>query len=79
MASQSLVVVEGAAGAGKTTMLGAAIHVAAEQDRASRVVAPTLRAAQVAQEELGVPATSVLPPWCTPTAGDGTLMAYGRA
>lgn len=57
--SDPLVVVEGAAGAGKTTMLGAAIQVAAEQDRASRVVSPTLRAAQVAQEELGVSATSV--------------------
>ncbi len=54
-----LVVVEGAAGAGKTTMLGVAIEVAAEHRRASRVVAPTLRAAQVAHDELGVPATSV--------------------
>ena len=54
-----LVVVEGAAGAGKTTMLGVAIEVAARHGRASRVVAPTLRAAQVAHDELGVPATSV--------------------
>lgn len=54
-----LVIVEGAAGAGKTTMLGVAIDVAAGQGRASRVVAPTLRAAQVAHDELGVPATSV--------------------
>ncbi|MCQ9367850.1 AAA family ATPase [Brevibacterium sp. 91QC2O2] len=54
-----LVVVEGAAGAGKTTMLGAAIEVAAQHGRAARVVAPTLRAAQVAHDELGVPATSV--------------------
>ena len=54
-----LVIVEGAAGAGKTTMLGVAIEVAREQGRPSRVVAPTLRAAQVAHEELGVPATSV--------------------
>lgn len=54
-----LVVVEGAAGSGKTTMLRTAITVAAEHGRASRVVAPTLRAAQVAHEELGVPATSV--------------------
>lgn len=54
-----LVIVEGAAGAGKTTMLGVAIKVAAEHGRASRVVAPTLRAAQVAHDELGVPATSV--------------------
>ncbi|MGP5055236.1 MobF family relaxase [Brachybacterium paraconglomeratum] len=54
-----LVIVEGAAGAGKTTMLGVAIEVAAAQGRPSRVVAPTLRAAQVAHDELGVPATSV--------------------
>ena len=54
-----LVVVEGAAGAGKTTMLGVAIEVAARRGRASRVVAPTLRAARVAHDELGVPATSV--------------------
>ena len=57
--SDPLVIVEGAAGSGKTTMLRTAIHVAAEQGRVSRVVAPTLRAAQVAHEELGVPATSV--------------------
>ena len=54
-----LVIVEGAAGSGKTTMLGVAITVAVEHGRASRVVAPTLRAAQVAHDELGVPATSV--------------------
>ncbi len=54
-----LVIVEGAAGSGKTTMLRTAITVAAEHGRPSRVVAPTLRAAQVAHEELGVPATSV--------------------
>jgi hypothetical protein len=53
-----LVVVEGAAGAGKTTMLGVAIQGARAQGRATRVVAPTLRAAQVAEEELGVPAAS---------------------
>ena len=53
-----LVIVEGAAGAGKTTMLGVAIQVAAQYGRGSRVVAPTLRAAQVAQHELGIPATS---------------------
>ena len=40
-------------------MLGVAISVAAEHGRSSRVVAPTLRAAQVAHDELGVPATSV--------------------
>ena len=54
-----LVIVEGAAGSGKTTMLRTAIEVAAAHGRVSRMVAPTLRAAQVAHEELGVPATSV--------------------
>ena len=54
-----LVIVEGAAGSGKTTMLRTAITVVAEHGRASRVVAPTLRAAQVAHEELDIPATSV--------------------
>lgn len=54
-----LVIVEGAAGSGKTTMLRTAIEVAAEHGRAARVVAPTLRAAQVAHDELGIPATSV--------------------
>ena len=57
--ADALVIVEGAAGSGKTTMLRTAIDVAAEHGRPSRVVAPTLRAAQVAHEELGVPATSV--------------------
>jgi len=54
-----LVIVEGAAGAGKTTMLGVAVQVSAEQGRVSRVVAPTLLAAQVAHDDLGIPATSV--------------------
>ena len=54
-----LVVVEGAAGAGKTTMLGVAIEAAAEEGRATRIVTPTKKAAQVAQQELGVPADSV--------------------
>ncbi|AXR74997.1 TrwC relaxase [Auritidibacter sp. NML130574] len=54
-----LVIVEGAAGSGKTTMLRTAIEVAAEHGRSTRVVAPTKRAAQVAHNELGVPATSV--------------------
>jgi len=54
-----LVVVEGAAGAGKTTMLGAAIEAAADQGRRTRVVTPTKKAADVAAQELGVPADSV--------------------
>ncbi|GHG60841.1 hypothetical protein GCM10012320_35600 [Sinomonas cellulolyticus] len=54
-----LVVVEGAAGAGKTTMLAAAIAVSERAGRRVRVLAPTKKAAQVAAEELGVPADSV--------------------
>lgn len=57
--ADALVIVEGAAGAGKTTMLATAIAAANDQDRGVRVVAPTKRAADVAQQELGVPATSV--------------------
>ncbi len=54
-----LVVVEGAAGAGKTTMLGVAIEAAAAEGRATRIITPTKKAAGVAQRELGVPADSV--------------------
>ncbi len=54
-----LVVVEGAAGAGKTTMLGAAIRVAEAEGRRVRVVTPTKKAADVAAIELGVPTDSV--------------------
>jgi hypothetical protein len=57
--SDPLVVVEGAAGAGKTTMLGAAIHAAQLQGRPTRIVTPTKKAADVAARELGVPADSV--------------------
>lgn len=56
--SDPLVIVEGAAGAGKTTMLGVAI-AAVEDGVAVRIVTPTLRAAQVAGDELGVEAHSV--------------------
>ncbi len=54
-----LVIVEGAAGAGKTTMLATAIHATKHQGGRVRVVAPTKRAAEVAHQELGVPAESV--------------------
>lgn len=57
--AQSLVVVEGAAGAGKTTMLAAAIKAAAMQGRKTRVVTPTKKAADVAHQELGVATDSV--------------------
>ena len=54
-----LVVVEGAAGSGKTSMLAAALQASQLEGRSVRVVAPTKRAAQVAQDELGVSADSV--------------------
>jgi hypothetical protein len=65
-----LVIVEGAAGSGKTSMLGVALavmldatshgqQVARDLAGVARVVAPTRRAAQVAKQELGVPAISV--------------------
>ncbi|WP_448656843.1 MobF family relaxase [Microbacterium lacticum] len=54
-----LVIVEGAAGSGKTTMLATAITAAEQKGRSTRVVAPTKKAADVAQQALGVPADSV--------------------
>lgn len=54
-----LIVVEGAAGAGKTTMLGAAIRAAEDGGRRVRVVTPTKKAADVAAIELGVESGSV--------------------
>ena len=57
--AQSLLVVEGVAGAGKTTMLAAAIKAAAMQGRRTCVVTPTKKAADIAHQELGVAADSV--------------------
>lgn len=54
-----LVVVEGAAGSGKTSMLATAIKAAEHEGRSVRVVAPTKKAAEVAHQVLGVPADSV--------------------
>ncbi|MGJ0204493.1 AAA family ATPase [Leucobacter sp. gxy201] len=54
-----LVIVEGAAGSGKTTMLATAITAAEREGRSVRVVAPTKKAADVAHQALGVPANSV--------------------
>ena len=53
-----LVVVEGAAGAGKTTTLAAARHALAEQGHSLVVVTPTLKAAQAATAEIGASAGS---------------------
>jgi len=54
-----LVIVEGAAGSGKTTMLATAIQTAEQRGGRVRVVAPTKKAADVAQQTLGVAADSV--------------------
>ncbi|WP_092195107.1 MobF family relaxase [Blastococcus tunisiensis] len=53
-----LVVIEGAAGAGKTTTLAAARNALAEQGRRLVVVTPTLKAAQVVAAEVGAVAGS---------------------
>lgn len=55
----SLVVVEGAAGAGKTTMLRVAIEAAIGHGRRTRVVTPTKKAADVAAQEFGAMTDSV--------------------
>lgn len=54
-----LVVIEGAAGSGKTTMLKTAIAATASEGRSTRVVTPTKKAADVAAQELGIPTDSV--------------------
>ncbi|HRI94541.1 MAG TPA: AAA family ATPase, partial [Nocardioides sp.] len=53
-----LVVIEGAAGAGKTTTLAAARELLAMQDRRLVVVTPTLKAARVAEQQVGADAFS---------------------
>ncbi len=53
-----LVVVEGAAGAGKTTTLAATRRLLAEQGHGLVVVTPTLKAAKVARAEVGAAAGS---------------------
>jgi ATP-dependent exoDNAse (exonuclease V) alpha subunit len=51
--SDRLLVIEGAAGAGKTTALAAARDLLAMQDRRLVVVTPTLKAARVAEQQVG--------------------------
>jgi exodeoxyribonuclease V alpha subunit len=53
-----LLVIEGAAGAGKTTTLAAARDLLAMQDRRLVVVTPTLKAAQVVEQQVGTDAFS---------------------
>jgi exodeoxyribonuclease V alpha subunit len=53
-----LLVIEGAAGTGKTTTLAAARDVLDDSDRRLVVVTPTLKAAQAAQQQVGADAFS---------------------
>ncbi|MQW77078.1 relaxase domain-containing protein [Nocardioides sp. dk4132] len=53
-----LIVIEGAAGTGKTTTLAAARDVLDDADRRLVVVTPTLKAAQAAQQQVGTAAFS---------------------
>jgi exodeoxyribonuclease V alpha subunit len=55
---RQLVVVEGAAGAGKTTTLAATRLLLEERGRGLVVVTPTLKAAKIAQSEIGAAAGS---------------------
>ncbi|MGI8681145.1 MAG: MobF family relaxase, partial [Mycobacteriales bacterium] len=55
---RALVVVEGVAGAGKTTTLAATRDLLDEQEHRLVVVTPTLRAAKAAAAEIGAPAGS---------------------
>ena len=52
----SLLVIEGPAGAGKTTTLAAARELLTQDNTRMVVVTPTLKAAQVAEEQLGAAA-----------------------
>jgi exodeoxyribonuclease V alpha subunit len=56
--SRSLVLIEGAAGAGKTTTMSTARDLLAKQGRRLTVVTPTLKAAKIAENEVGARAGS---------------------
>jgi exodeoxyribonuclease V alpha subunit len=71
-----LMVVEGAAGAGKTTTLAAARDLLQRQGRRLMVVTPTLKAAQVARAEVGA-TPGRRRPSSSPTVGAGMSTASG--
>ncbi|WP_138731546.1 MobF family relaxase [Modestobacter excelsi] len=79
-----LVVIEGAAGAGKTTTLAATRRLLEEQGRGLIVVTPTLKAAKVARAEVGTAAGSVAwlvfqHGWRWTEDGTWTRLAAGEA
>lgn len=57
--SDRLVTVVGPAGAGKTTILKVAVRGLSAQQRRMVIVAPTKKAAHVAEREIGAPASSI--------------------
>ena len=80
---RSLIVVEGAAGAGKTTTLSATRDLLAAHGRRLTVVTPTLKAAKVAQSEIGAQAGSAgwlafQHGWRWDTHGTWTRLAPGE-
>jgi exodeoxyribonuclease V alpha subunit len=82
--SRPLVVVEGAAGAGKTTTLAAARRLLETQGRRLVLAAPTLKAAQVASAEVGAAAGSAAwlmfqHGWRWDTDGAWTRLTVGQA
>jgi exodeoxyribonuclease V alpha subunit len=82
--TRELVVVEGAAGAGKTTTLSAARRLLETQGRRLVLAAPTLKAAKVAAAELGATAGSAAwlafqHGWRWTADGAWTRLAVGQA
>jgi exodeoxyribonuclease V alpha subunit len=82
--ARPLVVVEGAAGAGKTTTLSAARRLLETQGRRLVLAAPTLKAAKVASAELGAAAGSAAwlafqHGWRWTERGSWTRLAVGQA
>ena len=75
-ATDPLVVVEGAAGAGKTTMLAVAIEAAAATGRPTRMVTPTRRLPTSPTRNSVSPA-AVWGSWFTSMDGSGTVTEYG--
>ncbi|SFP85505.1 AAA domain-containing protein [Geodermatophilus dictyosporus] len=79
-----LIVIEGAAGAGKTSLLAAARNLLAAQGRRLTVVTPTLKAAKVAAAEVGTATGSAAwlafqHGWRWPSDGIWTRLAAGAA
>ncbi|RBY88559.1 MobF family relaxase [Blastococcus sp. TF02A-26] len=80
---RQLIVLEGAAGAGKTTTLAATRYLLERQDRRVAVVTPTLKAAKIAGVQLGASSGSAaalahLHGWRWSASGGWTRLAEGQ-